>query len=94
MSSSEGIIYERIHYFTLNKHNTKAKGIVYITKKYDSSISSYVSPFKVKGNKEILQKLSQYCYYQGLSTLAELGMGEAKDKLVALEGVLPFQEYG
>ena len=72
--------------FTLNKHTTKAKGVVYITKRYDSSISSYVSPFKVKGNKEILQKLSQYCYYQGLSTLAELGISKAKDKLNTLEG--------
>ena len=51
-----------------------------------SSISSYVSPFKVKGNKEILQKLSQYCYYQGLSALAELGIVEAKDKLLSSEG--------
>lgn len=72
--------------FTLNKHNSQSKGVIYITKKYDSSISGYVSPFKVKGNKEILQKLSQYCYYQGLSTLTELGMVEAKDKLVTLEG--------
>ena len=72
--------------FTLNKHTTKAKGIVYITKRYDSSISSYVSPFKVRGNKEILQKLSQYCYYQGLSALSELGIVEAKDRLVTLEG--------
>lgn len=77
--------------FTLNKHNTKAKGIVYITKKYDSSISSYVSPFKVKGNKEILQKLSQYCYYRGLSTLNELGIKEAKSKLVGLEGYPLFE---
>ena len=72
--------------FTLNKHNTKAKGVVYITKKYDSSISNYVSPFNVRGNKEILQKLSQYCYYQGLSTLSKLGITEAKDKLVSLKG--------
>lgn len=72
--------------FTLNKHNTKSRGIVYITKKYNSSVSSYVSPFKVKGNKGILQKLSQYCYYQGLSTLADLGIVEAEDKLVTLQG--------
>lgn len=77
--------------FTLNKHNTKSKGVVYITKRYESSISSYVSPFKVKGNKEILQKLSQYCYYQGLSTLAKLGIGEAKTKLATLEGYSLFK---
>lgn len=72
--------------FTLNKHNTKSKGIVYMTKRYGSSISSYVSPFKVKGSKEILQKLSQYCYYQGLSTLYKLGIKEVKSKLNVLEG--------
>lgn len=77
--------------FTLNKHTTKAKGVVYITKKYDSSVSNYVSPFKVKGSKEILEKLSQYCYYQGLSTLYTLGIKEAKSKLVALEGYPLFE---
>lgn len=80
--------------FTLNKHTTKAKGVVYITKRYDSSISSYVYPFTVRGNKEILQKLSQYCYYQGLSTLSELGISEAKDKLVTLEGYPLFSIMG
>lgn len=80
--------------FTLNKHTTKAKGVVYITKRYDSSISNYVSPFTVRGNKEILQKLSQYCYYQGLSSLAKLGISEAKDKLTTLEGYPLFKSMG
>lgn len=77
--------------FTLNKHSTKSRGIVYITKKYNSSVSRYVSPFKVKGSKEILQKLSQYCYYQGLSTLYKLGIKEVEAKLIALKGYSLFK---
>ena len=80
--------------FTLSRHTTKARGYIYVTKKYESSISNYISHFKVTGNSEILPRLSLYCYYEGLSTLYKLGIKEAKTKLVSLEGYSLFESLG
>ena len=80
--------------FTLSRHTTKARGYIYVTKKYESSISNYISHFKVTGNSEILPRLSLYCYYEGLSTLYKLGISQAKTKLVSLEGYSLFESLG
>jgi hypothetical protein len=80
--------------FTLSKHITKTRGSIYVTKKYESSISNYISYFKVTGDENVLPRLSLYCYYQGLSTLYKLGIKEAKTKLVALEGYSLFKSLG
>lgn len=80
--------------FTLRKHITKTRGSIYVTKKYESSISNYVSYFKVTGNGEILSRICLYCFYEGLSTLYKLGINQAKARLVSLEGYSLFESLG
>lgn len=80
--------------FSISNSYIKGKGDIFQTKKYDSVLSNYIPAFKIKDNEALINKLSQYCYYKGLSLLLELGVKEARFKLDSLEGYGLFESVG